>query len=169
MTFFQFMKWALIYRQKFIRPLWYIDYSKAEAQRILSEKTGWTYYGGHHLENRSASFLHTYYNPVKFKLDHRNLSLAAEVRAGIKTQQEALEIYNTPINVDPELLLYVKKRLCLTEEEFQQLMAAPCRTFREFKTYKKRFERLRPLFAVLAKANLVPMSFYLKYCFPLGD
>lgn len=169
MTFFQFMKWALIYRQKFIRPLWYIDYSKAEAQRILTERTGWTYYGGHHLENRSASFLHTYYNPVKFKLDHRNLSLAAEVRAGIKTQQEALNIYNSPIDVDPELLLYVKKRLGLTETEFQQLMSAPCRTFRDFKTYKKRFERLRPLFSVLAKANLVPMSFYLKYCFPLGD
>lgn len=169
MTFFQFMKWALIYRQKFIRPLWYIDYSKAEAQRILTERTGWTYYGGHHLENRSASFLHTYYNPVKFQLDHRNLSLAAEVRAGIKTQQEALNIYNSPIDVDPELLLYVKKRLGLTETEFQQLMSAPCRTFRDFKTYKKRFERLRPLFSVLAKANLVPMSFYLKYCFPLGD
>ena len=36
----------------------------------------------------------------------------------------------------------------------------------EFPNYKKRFERLRPLFFILAKANLVPMSFYLKYCFP---
>ena len=36
----------------------------------------------------------------------------------------------------------------------------------EFPTYKKRFERLKPLFFTLAKANLVPMSFYLKYCFP---
>lgn len=169
MTFFQFMKWALVYRQKFIRPLWYIDYSKAEAQRILTEKTGWTYYGGHHLENRSASFLHTYYNPKKFNLDHRNLSLSAEVRAGIKTQQEALAIYGKPVEVDPELLLYVRKRLGLTETEFEQLIAGPCRSFRDFNTYKRRFERLRPLFAVLAKANLVPMSFYLKYCFPLGE
>jgi hypothetical protein len=48
-------------------------------------------------------------------------------------------------------------------------MNGPKRNFRDFKTYKKRFENLRPLFKILAKANLVPMSFYLKYCFPLPD
>ena len=42
----------------------------------------------------------------------------------------------------------------------------PPRSWFEFKTYKRRFEQLRPLFAILAKRNLVPMSFYLKYCFP---
>jgi hypothetical protein len=46
-------------------------------------------------------------------------------------------------------------------------MSSPNRTFRDFRTYKRRFERLRPLFAVLARRNLVPMSFYLKYCFPV--
>ena len=46
-------------------------------------------------------------------------------------------------------------------------MVGPKRTFRDFRTYKRRFERLRPLFFLLARANLVPMSFYLKYCFPL--
>ena len=43
----------------------------------------------------------------------------------------------------------------------------PPRMWHEFPTYKKRFERMRPIFAGLAKANLVPMSFYLKYCFPV--
>ncbi|GAB1465738.1 hypothetical protein MASR2M54_12380 [Aliarcobacter cryaerophilus] len=39
--------------------------------------------------------------------------------------------------------------------------------WQEYPTYKKTFELLRPLFKILAKANLVPMSFYLKYCFPM--
>ncbi|SVB87449.1 uncharacterized protein METZ01_LOCUS240303 [marine metagenome] len=39
----------------------------------------------------------------------------------------------------------------------------------DYPTYKKRFENLRPLFHLLAKADLVPMSFYLKYCFPVGN
>lgn len=169
MTFFQFMKWALVYRQKFIRPLWYLDYSKEDARKLLIEKTGWSYYGGHHLENRSAAFLHTYYNPVKFSIDNRNWSLSADVRSGQMTQQEALDIYRTPVESDPELLAYVKKRLNLSEIEFEELMNGPKRNFRDFKTYKRRFERLRPLFFILAKANLVPMSFYLKYCFPLED
>jgi N-acetyl sugar amidotransferase len=169
MTFWQFIKWAVIYRQKFIRPLWYIEYSKQAARQMLEERTGWQYYGGHHLENRATSFLHTVYNPQKFGLDHRNLTLAAEARAGIITREEALRRYRTPLVPDPELVVYVKKRLGLTDADYAGLMNGPKRTFRDFKTYKRRFERLRPLFAVLARANLVPMSFYLKYCFPLKD
>lgn len=166
LTFWQFMKWVLIYRQRFIRPLWYIEYSKAEARRILEERTGWKYYGGHHLENRATAFLHTVYNPERFGLDNRNLALGAEARAGSISHEEALRIYRTPLKPDPELVAYVKKRLGLSDEEYSRLMTAPLRSYRDFRTYKRRFERLRPMFYVLAKSNLVPMSFYLKYCFP---
>lgn len=167
MTFYQFLKWAIVYRQQFIRPLWYIDYSKQEARDLLSRETGWTYYGGHHLENRSTSFLHTVYNPQKFGIDNRNWSLSAEARTGVTPREEALRIYQTPIVPDPELIEYVKKRLDLTDIQYEEIMKGPKRSFRDFKTYKKRFERLRPMFYILAKANLVPMSFYLKYCFPM--
>ena len=167
MTFYQFLKWAIIYKQKFIRPLWYIDYNKEDARKILEETTGWEYYGGHHLDNRSASFLHKIYNPQRFGLDNRNWSLAAEVRSNLISREAALEIYHTPLEEDTDLLEYAKKRMGLTDEEYNLIMNAEKRTFRDFKTYKKRFERLRPLFKVLAKSNLVPMSFYLKYCFPL--
>jgi hypothetical protein len=57
--------------------------------------------------------------------------------------------------------------LSWSDEEYGRVMKGPKRSFRDFKTYKKRFERLRPLFYLMAKANLVPMSFYLKYCFPV--
>jgi N-acetyl sugar amidotransferase len=166
MTFYQFMKWALVYRQKFIRPLWYIDYSKEAAREMLQERTGWQYYGGHHLENRASSFSHTVWFPQRFNLDYRNLALSAAVRAGKMSRDEAMAIYQTPVVPDPELVAYLKKRLSLSDEEYERLMQGPRRTYKDFRTYKKRFERLRPMFAVLAKANLVPMSFYLKYCFP---
>jgi N-acetyl sugar amidotransferase len=169
MTFWQFMKWLLVYRQSFIRPLWYIEYSKSAARAMLSASTGWQYYGGHHLENRATCFLHTVYNPQKFGLDHRNLSLAAEARAGLLPRDEALRQYRTPLVPDPELIAYLKKRLALSDAEYEQLMHGPRRSFRDFKTYKARFERLRPLFFLLAKANRVPMSFYLKYCFPFKE
>lgn len=169
MTFYQFLKWSIIYKQQFIRPLWYLDYSKHKAREQLIKETGWEYYGGHHLENRATSFLHTIYNPQKFGIDNRNWSLSAEVRSGILDREKALEIYNTPIEVEQELVDYVKKRLNFSDEEYNAIMKGPKRTFRDFKTYKKRFERLRPLFKILANANLVPMSFYLKYCFPLPN
>jgi N-acetyl sugar amidotransferase len=167
MTFFKFIKWAVFYRQKFIRPLWYINYSKPEARKILAEKTGWTYYGGHHLENRATSFAHTVYHPQKFKIDNRNWSLAAEVRAGILDRNEAIGIYNSPIEVDPDLIPYVKKRLSLSDVVYEEIMNGENRSFQDFKTYKKRFELLRPFFKILADKNLVPRSFYIKYCFPL--
>jgi N-acetyl sugar amidotransferase len=166
LTFFQFMKWILVYRQKFIRPLWYINYSKVNARKILEEKTGWSYYGGHHLENRSTSFLHTIYNPQKFGIDNRNWSLSAEARTGVLDRQEALRIYNTPIVPDPELVDYVKKRLSISDNEYEAILNGPKKSHKDFRTYKKRFERLRPLFYLLSKADLVPKSFYIKYCFP---
>jgi N-acetyl sugar amidotransferase len=169
LTFFQFMKWVLIYRQKFIRPLWYINYSKPEARKILEETTGWTYYGGHHLENRSTSFLHTIYNPQKFGIDNRNWSLSAEARTGVISREKALEIYNTPIIPDPELVEYVKKRLSLSDNEYAAILNGPKRSNKDFKTYKRRFELMRPLFYLLSKAELVPKSFYIKYCFPFPN
>ncbi len=169
LTFFQFMKWSLIYRQKFIRPLWYISYRKQKAIDELQEKTGWKYYGGHHLENRASTFAHTIWLPQRFNADYRFLELAANVRNGIIDRDEGLRRLMTQVTPDAELVAYVKKRLQLTDIDYDRLLKGTLRTWRDFRTYKKRFERLRPLFYLLAKADLVPMSFYLKYCFPLSD
>ena len=166
LTFFRFLKWAMIYRQQFIRPLWYVNYSKEIAREELVQRTGWTYYGGHHLENRIAVFGHTVYLPTKFDIDYRFLSIAASVRSGGLSREDALSLYRSPIKADPDIVELIKKRLELSDEEYDRVMKEEPRSWRDYPTYKPLFERLRPLFYVLAKANLVPMSFYLKYCFP---
>lgn len=163
MNFSSFMKWILVKRIKKIRPLWYIEYSKESARKYLEEKFGWQYYGGHHLENRISSFTYSVYKPTKFGIDDRNWALAAAARNGLMPREEALAIYNRRIEPNPELVEYFKKRLGLSTEEYEIVMKGEKKTYREFKTYKKRFERLRPLFYMLAKAHLVPMSFYIKY------
>lgn len=169
MTFIQFMKWLLIYKQKFIRPLWYINYSKEDAKKYLKDNFGWSDYNGHHLENRSSAFVHLIYHPIKFNMDNRNWTLSARVRAGILNREDALVEYKTPLLGDEELISYVKKRLNLTETEYQKYMDAPNKTFKDYKTYKGLFEKLEPLFKTLANKNLIPRSFYLKYCFPLSN
>ena len=163
MDFMAFMKWILFKKIRKIRPLWYISYSKEAARDFLEKEFDWQYYGGHHLENRMTAFHHSYYNPVKFKKDQRNNSLSASVRAGLLDREEAIKIYNHPPPLDTELLAYFKKRLNLADIEFNEIMQRPPKSFRDYKTYKRRFEKLRPLFFILAKANLVPMSFYIKY------
>lgn len=169
LTFFEFLKWAVLYRQKFIRPLWYLNYSKDDAKGVLTQRLGWKDYGGHHLENRASMFAHTVWWPNRTGDDFRNLTLAARVRSGLMSREEAISEYRTPIPPQPELIEYVRKRAKLTEEEFERALRGPARTFRDFKTYKRRFELMRPFFYVLAKKGLVSMSFYLKYCFPLDE
>jgi N-acetyl sugar amidotransferase len=163
MDFKSFMKWSLVKRIKKIRPFWYVKYTKKDARSFLESNYGWQYYGGHHLENRITSFTHSVYFPQKFGIDLRNLSLAADVRAGLMTREEALAEFAKPPHIESELIQYFKKRLELSDQEYENVMKGPKKSYRDFKTYKKRFERLRPLFYMLAKANLVPMSFYIKY------
>lgn len=166
MTFSRFLWWSSVARIRKIRPFWYIGYNKEDARRFLEESCGWTYYGGHHLENRLTAFCHGVSLPQKFGADLRNNTLSARVRMGRLSREEAWAEYNTPPVVEQELVQYFRKRLDLSENEYNSVMAEPPRSWHEFPTYKRRFERLRPLFSVLAGANLVPMSFYLKYCFP---
>ncbi|WP_106793790.1 N-acetyl sugar amidotransferase [Aquimarina sp. Aq78] len=166
MTFSRFLYWTIFKRIKKIRPFWYLDYNKEEARAFLEKEYDWKYYGGHHLENRMTAFYHSFYMPRKFNTDFRNNTLSARVRLGKLTREEAWKEYNTEPHLEDDLLEYFKKRLALTDKEFEDIMNAPTKSWYEFPTYKKRFERLRPLFLALAKANLVPMSFYLKYCFP---
>jgi len=169
MTFARFLFWSAFARIRKVRPFWYIDYNKEEARAFLEKEYDWKYYGGHHLENRMTAFFHGIYLPQKFNTDMRNNTLAALARNGQVSREEAWKEYNTPPSVEKDLLNYFKKRLDLTDKEYIKVMARDPKSWFEYPTYKRRFELLRPLFKVLAKANLVPMSFYLKYCFPIGE
>ncbi len=166
MTFTRFLASVLLHQVKFIRPFWYLKYSKEEARSFISEKFDWRYYGGHHLENRMTAFYHSVYLPQKFGSDMRNNTLAARVRNGSLSRSDAWIEYNTPPMVEKELVSYFKKRLGLSDFQYEEVMKAEPKNWTEYPTYKKHFECLSPLFYILAKANLVPMSFYLKYCFP---
>lgn len=169
MTFERFLFWTLVARIRKIRPFWYLDYNKEGARAELERLYGWEYYGGHHLENRITSFAHSVYLPTKFNTDMRNNTLSALARNARISRREAWEQYSQPPYVEPEIVAYFRKRLGVSESEYNTIMAEAPRSWVEFPTYKRRFERLRPLFGLLADANLVPRSFYLKYCFPSKD
>lgn len=168
MTFARFLFWTVFARIQKIRPFWYIDYNKEDARAFLEQEYDWKYYGGHHLENRMTAFFHSIYLPQKFNTDMRNNTLAALVRNGKMSREEAWAEYNKPPLIEKDLVEYFKKRLELNDEEYETIMSRETKSWLEYPTYKKRFELLRPLFKILAKANLVPMSFYLKYCFPIN-
>jgi N-acetyl sugar amidotransferase len=155
--------WTVVKGIKKIRPLYYIDYRKEEVKKFLGETLGWKWYGGHHMENRTSYFTNNYYLPVKYNIDLRNCEFSALVRSGQLARKEALERIREPKPFDPDILEEVKKRLDLSHGEFESLMKAPRKTYRDYRTYKETFERLRWFFKLMVEADLVPKSFYMKY------
>lgn len=164
MDFFHFLKWSLFSGIQRTRPLYWIDYNKEDAKKFLSDEYGWEWYGGHHLENRFTAFYHSYFLPKRFGINFRQIELSALVRSGQLDREIALRQFAAPRKADSELIALVKKRLNLSDADFDQYMTMPKHTYREYPTYKKRFEFLRPLFWILLKMNRVPESFYIKFC-----
>jgi imidazoleglycerol phosphate synthase cyclase subunit len=164
MRFAQFIKWAAFSGIQRTRPLYWINYNKEFAKDFLQKEYGWQWYGGHHLENRFTAFYHSYFLPNRFGTDYRQIEFSALVRSGQLDREEAIRMLYEPRQVNPELIELVKKRLHFDDAEFIKVMQLPKRTYRDFKTYKTRFERLKPFFWVLLKLNRVPKSFYVKFC-----
>ena len=165
MSMAEFIRWSALRGIRRVRPLYNMTYRKEEVKKRLAADYGWQWYGGHHLENRTAAFWHLYVLPRRWNADMRHLGHAALVRSGQLSRDEALEILAQPVECPEDIVHLVKKRLGFTDAEFERIMNLPKRTWQEFPNYKRSFERLRPLFAVLVKTGRVPQSFYMKFCF----
>ncbi len=161
-----FIRWGAVRNIRRIRPLYWMDYDKDAAKAMLSSELGWVWYGGHHLENRFTAFWHTYFLPVRYGIDARQLGHAALVRSGQLEREAALADLAQPQEWDPEILGLVKKRLGFSDEEFEATMQLPHRDYWDYPTYKQTFERLRPLFWLLYRFDRVPKSFYMKFTHP---
>ena len=161
-----FLRWAAVRNIKRVRPLYYMDYDKEAAKTLLSNDLGWTWYGGHHLENRFTAFFHTFFLPRRYGIDGRLLGHAALVRSGQMAREDGIAAVEELPEVSEEILALVRKRLGFTEDELDEAMNLPHRHYSDFKTYKPTFERLRPLFWALYKLDRVPKSFYMKFTRP---
>ena len=165
----RWLKWSIVDRIKKIRPLYYISYDKNTVKEFLSKEFDWQWYGGHHMENRTAYFTNNYYLPLKFNIDLRYCEFSALVRSGQMTRVEAFDKIQEPKPFDTGILDEVKKRLGFSDEEFDQVLNSPGKTFRDYKTYKQVFERFKWLFWLMYRLNLVPKSFYMKYTKKYSD
>ena len=159
----KWLKWMIVNQIKKHRPLYYIDYDKEKTKKFLSDTYGWKWYGGHHMENRTAYFANNYYLPKKFNIDLRYCEFSALVRSKQLSREEALLKIKEPKPFDESILIEIKKRLNFTDEAFDKIMHLPKKTYKDYKTYKKTFERMKPFFWLMYKTNMVTKSFYVKF------
>lgn len=158
-----FLRWMIFGQIKKVRPIYYMDYDKEAAKKLLTEKYGWQWYGGHHLENRFTAFYHSYFLPQRWGIDFRIAGYSAYCRNGWMSREEALSLMQEPPHIESDLVDFVKKRLGYTDVQFEALMNLPKKTYHDYKTYKRTFERMRPFFWLMYKLELVPKSFYMKF------
>lgn len=154
----RWLYWLLIGIKR-ARPLYYLDYNKDRAKELLST-IGWKWYGGHHKENLFTEFFIDYFRYTLCGIDSRLIELSALIRSGQMSREEALGMIEKPVQVRADLVKTVMDRLSLTPEDLKP----PENTYRDYRTYKQVFEKLRWLFWLAYKMDYVPRTFYKKYC-----
>lgn len=160
----KWIKWISVDKIKKFRPLYYMDYNKEEVKKLLTKEYDWQWYGGHHMENRTAYFVNNYYLPKKFGIDLRYSEFSALVRAGLMKRETALKKIKEKKPFDVDILEEIKKRTKTSDEEWEEIMRAKPSHFTEHETYKKTFEEKREFFYDLYKRGFVTRSFYEKFC-----
>jgi hypothetical protein len=113
----------------------HVDYVKERAKALLQQRYGWRDYGGKHGESLYTRFYQVYILPVKFGYDKRRTHLSSLVCADQITRAQALAALETP-SFDSRRIAeerdYVVKKLGLTAEQFDRIMALPRRTRADF-------------------------------------
>jgi N-acetyl sugar amidotransferase len=146
-----YVDYLLVRGIRWVPILNYIPYNKAEAKQTLIDELGWQDYGGKHYESIFTRFFHAFYLPVKFGYDLRKSYLSALVCSRQISRDEALvEISKPPA---PKEMLeqdrdYVIKKLGLSEEEFEQIMNAPNKTYADYPNNESLWKRFNSVIRI---------------------
>ncbi len=147
---FHLLYYIALKKIKKVNLLDYIRYSKKEAMRVLIDELGWVYYGGKHYESVYTRFFQGYILPLKFNIDKRRAHLSTLVCAGEITRDEALSEISKPEYPSEDMLkqdlIFVKKKLGLTDTEFEHILQLPAKKYTDYKNYKNTINRLLTIY-----------------------
>lgn len=155
----RFLYWVLGRRIRTVSLLNSIDYHKQSALATLERELGYRRYGDKHHESIYTRFFQSYILPTKFGIDKRRAHYSSLVVSGQLSRADALRCIEEPI-ANPQFiqedLQYVVKKLGLTLEEFDAIMAQPVRSYREFRNDARRYQQLKALMRLAQRLNLLP-------------
>lgn len=139
-TILEFASFFALSRHRWIDILNFVPYVKEEAMKTVERELGWVYYGGKHYESVYTRFFQAYILPRKFWADKRKGHLSTLVCSGQLTREQALAILQEP-TCDAALLKqdreFVIKKLGISEEEFEAIMALPPKSFWDYPSYER--------------------------------
>lgn len=159
----QMFYYAFVRRIKTVTLLYHVDYVRADVDQLLEKELAWVNPGAHYFDDLYQSVIY-YLNRTKFNIDRRLFNYSALVRSGQMSREVALEKVKHINGIEDEKVINLCiKRLGLTREEFEQIVKAPPKTFRDYPNNYSLIRKLRWPIKVLSQLNLIPESAYDKY------
>lgn len=153
---------ALVRRTRVIMLPLYLDWDEPRFKERLRSEYGWID-GGKHADCIYTPF-RTQLIHDKFGYDLRRLSPAAQVRAGRISRTRALAWFDdNPMVPDLDNRARVLERLGLTAADYERILAAPNKSFRDFRTYFPLIRSMRPLIRQACKRGLLAEHVYDKF------
>ncbi len=153
-----FIYFTLFKKIQYLKPFFYLEYSKNNAKEFLKEKYKWEDYGGHHYENIYTKFIITYWLYLKFGIDKRIITYSAQVLSGEIDKKWAIdELKKAPFSKDTieNDTEYVTKKLDFTKDEFDLIFKGKNHYFFDYPSYYN-----------LLKVAKNSMFYFLKFLLP---
>lgn len=153
-----------IYRGiRVVSPFYYLPYVRSDVDQIITNELGWVNPGAHYFDDLYQSLM-TFVFRTKFDMDRRKFNYSALVRSGQMSREEAIEKVREIYAIeDPKVIDLCIKRLGLTHGQFDEMIAAPAKTFRDYRTSYDLIKLCRLPIWVLTKIGLLPGTTYAKY------
>jgi N-acetyl sugar amidotransferase len=128
MRIYDAMRYRLIHGIRNVSLLHYVPYNYKEVIKLLETEFCWKNYEWKHCESEFTKFYQGYVLPKKFNADKRRAHLSDLILSGQMTREDALNKLQKSY-YDEETLRtdydYVLRKLNLSKDEFEALMALP--------------------------------------------
>jgi hypothetical protein len=142
----------------------YTQHVESEIDEVLKEELDWVDGGGHHFDCLYKP-LATHVRMGKFDVNPAKIRLAALVRSGHVTREDALDRIRSieARGSDVAGIAYCLRHLGLTDGDLDDIMAAEARPFTDYPSYYSLIRALRIPLRLLCRLRLVPETAYEKF------
>lgn len=141
--------YKFIKRIRTIYPLNFVNYNKDEAKQFLMREYEWKDYGGKHAESKITAFWQSYVMPKYYNMDYRRATYSSQIVSGQINREHALELLKLlpydieKIKADKK---YIAKKYNISENQLEEYLNAPPKTFKDFPNSKDRILKFYKLY-----------------------
>ena len=163
MSLYNIFYYTVLKGIKTIPILNYVNYRREEVGGLLETELDWKDTKGRYFDDLYHGFMSKILRE-KFNVDFRKTAFSALIRSGQMSREDAIEELNTVQgSEDPKIISLAIERLGITEEQLNEWLAKPTKTFKDYKTDYDIIKLFRLPIYFLSRLNILPPIAYDKY------